>query len=175
MSSIADQHKSAELVLNVRSPNHWEVVLKELYYALVVLHRMPGTVALFHQRTYSGYCVIGKLPVPPLHHLKAVVVCVQAPVVLQRGGGPEDDLCVEGQWSHRVALLQPLTWHLPPKTFRDTGGDGEGVVLIVLLPEGRRNSTKLGSRLEAQESERTAAGTKSVRPTESVHCCQTDS
>lgn len=100
MGSIADQHKSASLVLNVRSPNHWEVVLKDLCYAIVTLHRMPGAVVLFYLRTYSGYSVIGKRPVLPLHHLKAIVVRVQAPVVFQGGGGPKDDLRVEGQWSH---------------------------------------------------------------------------
>lgn len=61
---------------------------------------MPGHVVLYYLRTYSSYSVIGKCPVLPLHHLKAIVVCVQAPVVLQGGGGPEDDLRVEGQWSH---------------------------------------------------------------------------
>lgn len=130
---------------------------------------MPGAEAFFYTRTYSGYCVIGKLPVPPLHHLKAVVVCVQAPVVLQGGGGPEDDLRVQGQRSHRVALLQPVTRHLAPKTFRDTGGDGEGVVPIVLLPEGGRNSTSLGLRFrDSKELLQTSVGTKSVRPTKSV-------
>lgn len=169
MSSIADQHKSAELVLNVRSPDHWKVVLKDSYYAIVSYPLGPGPEALFYPRTYSGYCVIGKLPVPPLHHLKSVVVRVQAPVVLQGGGGPEDDLRVEGQRSHRVALLQPVTRHLAPKTFRDAGGDGKGVVLIVLLPEGRRNSSRLGSRLRDQkELPQTIVGTKTVRLTELV-------
>lgn len=111
----------------------------------------PRPEALFYPKTYSGYCVIGKLPVLPLHHLIAVVVCVQAPVVLQGGGGPEDDLCVENQRSHRVALLQPVTLHLAPETLWDSGGDGEGVVPIVLLPVGRRNSNRLGSRFRVQK------------------------
>lgn len=112
---------------------------------------MPRPEALFHPRTYSGCCVIGKLPVPPLHHLIAVVVCVQAPVVLQRGGGPQDDLRVQDQRSHRVALLQPVTRHLAPKTFWDSGSDGEGVVPIVLLPVGRRESSRLGSGFRVQK------------------------
>lgn len=95
---------------------------------------MPDPETILYPGTYSGYCVIGKLPVSPLHHLKAIVVCVQAPVVLQGGGSSEDDLRVEGQRSHRVALLQSVTRHLATIAFRDTGGDGEGVVLIVLLP-----------------------------------------
>lgn len=61
---------------------------------------MPCPEVLIFPRAYSGYCVIGKLAVPPLHHLIAVVICVQAPVVFQGGGNPEDDLCVEGQRPH---------------------------------------------------------------------------
>lgn len=38
VSSVADQHKSAELVLHVCSPNHWEVVLKDQHHATVTLH-----------------------------------------------------------------------------------------------------------------------------------------
>lgn len=91
----------------------------------------PG--ASFYSMTYPGFCVIRKLFMLPLHHLIAIVICEQAPVVVQGGGGLENDLRVEGQWSHRVALLEPVTRQPATKTFWDTGGDGKGVFLIVLL------------------------------------------
>lgn len=38
MSSVADQHKSAEVILNVGCPNHGEVVLQNAYYIYIILH-----------------------------------------------------------------------------------------------------------------------------------------
>ena len=69
----------------------------------------------------------------PLHHLIAVVVCVQGPVVLQGGAGSEDDLRVEAERPQWICLLQPVTRQSAPKALWDTGGDGEGVVLIAFL------------------------------------------
>lgn len=91
-----------------------------------------------YPRTHSGHSVIGELPVSPLHHLIAVVIRVQRPVVLQGRAGSEDDLRVEREGSQRVGLLQPVTTRPAPKAFWDAGGDGVGVVLIAFLP-GRWN------------------------------------
>lgn len=127
----------------------------------------PG--ALFNPRTYSCCCVIGKRSVPPLHHLIAIVIRVQAPVVLQGGGGLEYDLRVEGQRSHRVALLQPVTRRLAPKTFWDTGGDGKSVILIFLFPKSRRNGSMLGLRFRDQkELLQISLGTNAFCLTESI-------
>lgn len=83
---------------------------------------------------YSCDGVVGELPVRPLHHLVAVVVREEGPVVLQRGAAPEDHLRVEAQGPQRVRLLQPVTPHPAPGAFWDAGGDGEGVVPVALLP-----------------------------------------
>ena len=87
---------------------------------------------------YPCQGVIGELLVGPAHHLVAVVVSVQRPVVLQRGAGPEDDLSVEGQGAYGVALFQPVTQQPVTESLWDAGGDGVDVVLIVHLPtEGK--------------------------------------
>lgn len=86
-----------------------------------------------YPRTYSCYSVFSELPMCPLHHLIAIVVCVQGPVVLQGRAGSEDHFRVETEGSQRVGLLQPVTPQSAPKAFWDTGGDGVGVVLITLL------------------------------------------
>lgn len=86
------------------------------------------------QSSYSCGGVGHERPVRPLHHLISVIICEHSSVVLQRGAAPEDHLCVEEQGSQRVRLLQPVTPHSGPIAFWDTGGDGEGIVPIALLP-----------------------------------------
>lgn len=96
-----------------------------------------------HPRAYSCRGVIRELPVRPLHHLIAVVVCVQGHVVLQGGAGSEDDLRVEAERSQRIRLLQPVTRQSAPKALWDTGGDGEGVVLIAFLSRKTTRITQI--------------------------------
>lgn len=86
------------------------------------------------QSSYSCDGVVNERPVRPLHHLISIIICEHSSVVLQRGAAPEDHLRVEAQGSQRVRLLQPVTPHSGPVAFWDTGGDGEGIVLIALLP-----------------------------------------
>lgn len=76
-----------------------------------------------NERTYSRQSVICEFPVGPLHHLIAVIIRVQRPVVLHRGAGPEHHLCVETDGAQGVGLLQPVTRQLGPKAFWDSGGD----------------------------------------------------
>lgn len=89
-----------------------------------------------YPRTYSGHSVISELPICPLHHLVAIVVRAQGPVVLQGRAGSEEDFCVEREGSQRVGLLQPVTTQPAPKASWDAGGDGVGVLLITFLPGG---------------------------------------
>lgn len=140
MSSVADQHKSAQLILYVGCPNHGEVVLQHAHviytYIQVIWPKAPESRL---NRTYSCYNVFGELPVCPFHHLVAVVVCVQGPVALQGRAGSKDHFSVQKKGSQRVGLLQPVTRQSAPKAFWDTGGDGVGIVLITFL-SGRWNN-----------------------------------
>lgn len=136
MSSVAEQHQPAELILNVRCPDHGEVILQN-QHDTHIMPRIPVFLlfqnGLIHPGTYSGYCVGDELPVCPLHHLIAVIIGVQGPVVLQGGAGSEHHLCVEVQRTHPVPLLQPVALQPAPKAFWDSGYDGVSVVFITFI------------------------------------------
>lgn len=85
------------------------------------------------QLSYPCYSVIGKLLVGSLHHLVAIVIRVQSPVVVEGGAGSEDHLCVEAQGAQRVGLLQPVAPGPGLRILWDARGDRVGIVLITGL------------------------------------------
>lgn len=91
--------------------------------------------------THPCYSVFREFPVCPLHHLVAVVIREQSPVVLEGGAGPEDDLCVEKERTQRVGLLQSAAPRSGPKVFGDTGGDRVSIVFIAVFSRKQFKST----------------------------------